>query len=1098
MKHTILFPRFFVKYCRLLRVSHEFRVMKQKNILTKIAPPRLHSVFYRTRLFDRINQCRHHPVIWIAGLPGSGKTTLAASYIESEKISSIWYQMDNADSDPANFFYFMTEAVKKIDRSRKITLPRLSLEHFLNLPLYSVQFFRELFGLMTKPFVIVLDNYHEVSPDSELHGLVNAGLEQVPPGLNIIVLSRTAPPPAMARLVMNRKMVTIQAGELSLTGEESVGIAGLHDRWKTALELLPVILEYTGGWTAAFKIMLEYGDPGEEMNLLKREMARDFFFNYFAGEIFNKMEPDRQNFLLRTAHMPSFSSDAAMELTGFAGAGRVLADMNRQNYFTEKKVQDGIIYQFHPMFKEFLLSRAEEELDSGALARLYRKAAEILVENGQLEDAFLLYGKSKNHAAQADLIRGHAQHLIGQGRLQLVEQWLRELPPEMITADPWLLFRYGQCCLPFNPRESRNFYIQAHNRFRKQDDTAGQILSVTGTIETILTEWGDFTQLDPWIAELDRLLKNTIAPPYGETEARAMVAMFSALMFRQPHHPDMKLWEGRTFELLRSDMGNSLRLLAGSYLSHYYYWIGDILQAGVVIDIMDELLKSVDLSPLDFMTVMMQKAVHGWFTADCKGCLEAVNQGLEEAEKSGIHLVDNWLLAQGVYAALSLDDPEMAKPLLDRMKSILHSHRYLDISHFYYLSSMYQLQQGNLELALQFSENSLRIARDMGTPFPEGLNAITAAQIYFEKGDARKAKELTRLARDIGRDIRSHLLSMLSLLNESYFGLKTGEHACAREALRQALVLRKNKGMINFSGWHTRFMTELYTEALRSGIEPDFVRESIRRRNMLPAMSSLESANWPWKIKIYTMGHFETVIDGEPLHFKGKPQRKPLELLKALIALGGRGISLSRLENLLWPEAEGDRARQALITTLHRLRKLIRYEKAVELSEMKLSLHDRYCWVDVWAIDDFFNKTGHILADGGLAADEATSMTEMILTLYRGDFLKNEEDSSWAIPVRTRLRSRFLQAIIALARGWERQGALENAGDLYLRGLEVDESAEELYQGLMKCYQMQGRTAEGVAVYERCRDVLAAALQVPLSPKTESILLALKRQRNHE
>jgi DNA-binding SARP family transcriptional activator len=891
---------------------------------------------------------------------------------------------------------------------------------------------------------------------------------------------------------MNRKMVTIQAGELSLTGEESVGIAGLHDRWKTALESLPVILEYTGGWAAGFKIMLEYGDPGEEMNLLKREMARDFFFNYFAGEIFNKMEPDRQSFLLQTAHMPSFSSDAAMELTGFAGAGRVLADMNRQNYFTEKKIQDGIIYQFHPMFKEFLLSRAEEELDSGELAKLYRKAAEILVENGQLEDAFLLYGKSKDHAAQADLIRGHAQHLIGQRRLQLVEQWLRELPPEMITADPWLLFRYGQCCLPFNPPESRNFYIQAHNRFRKQDDTTGQILSVTGTIETILTEWGDFTQLDPWIAELDRLLKNTIAPPYGETEARAMVAMFSALMFRQPHHPDMKLWEGRTFELLRSDMGNSLRLLAGSYLSHYYYWIGDILQAGVVIDIMDELLKSVDLSPLDFMTVMMQKAVHGWFTADCKGCMEAVHQGLAAAEKSGVHLVDNWLLAQGVYAMLSLDDPGKATALLDRMKSVLNSQRSLDISHYYYLSSMYHLQKGDLELALRHSENSMRIARETGTPFPEGLNAITAAQICFETGDAAKAREFTLRAREIGREMHSHLLLMLSFLNKAYFSLKRGKQGCA-EALHNALVMQREKGMINFPGWRTPFMTELYAEALNSGIEPDFVRDSIRRRNILPEESSTVMTDWPWRIRIYTLGHFETVIDGEPLRFRGKQQRKPLELLKAVIALGGRKIALTRLEGLLWPETEGDKARQALVTTLHRLRKLLRYEKALELSGTKLSLNNRYCWVDAGEMDQVSDKLREILADGRFDADKAARMTERMLALYRADFLKNEEEWPWVFPARARCRSRFLQAITTMARKWEQQGSFAQAVDLYRRGLEADEFAEEFYQGLMRCCQLQGRTAEGLAIYQRCREILSSSLGIAPSPETESLHLALRQ-----
>lgn len=45
-----------------------------------------------------------------------------------------------------------------------------------------------------------------------------------------------------------------------------------------------------------------------------------------------------------------------------------------------------------------------------------------------------------------------------------------------------------------------------------------------------------------------------------------------------------------------------------------------------------------------------------------------------------------------------------------------------------------------------------------------------------------------------------------------------------------------------------------------------------------------------WPLKIYTFGRFGLVRDGVPIHFAGKVPRKPLELLKALIACGA-GVS---------------------------------------------------------------------------------------------------------------------------------------------------------------------------------------------------------------
>ncbi len=1071
-------------------------MQQKKNTLVKVSPPRLSSVLHRTRLFNLLDRARSQPVIWVSGLPGSGKTTLAADYVEANAIPSAWYQIDGTDNDPAGFFLYMTEAVSRGDHAGTTDLPALSPEHFMNLPCYAIQYFRALFKRIKKPFVLVLDDYHELSPDSALHELIRAGMEQAPPGLNILVLSRSAPPPAMSRLLMHKTIINVQPGELCLTPEEARGIARLHTDRKSILDSVPMLLEYSGGWTAGFVLMLEYDYPDRAAPPEHKAMAREFFFNYFAGEIFNKLEPDIQTFLLTISCLPPFTPADAQKLTGFARTEQVLADMAGTNSFIEKKALPGTSYRFHPLFREFLLSRAEEEFTAGQSTELYRRAAALLVERGQPEDAFLLYVKCNDPPALAGFIREHAQAFLFQGRLKVVEKWLQALPPPLLDADPWFLFQYGQCCLPFDPRKSRNFFIRAHDHFRKRNETTGIILSISCTLETILTEWGDFKQMDPWITELDTLIRNRKFGSPGKIEGQAVLALFSALMFRQPHHPDLKRLGGRLFELLRSDLNINLRLLMGGYLSHYLFWTGDFLQCSTVINILVELMKSDNISPLPFMVVKIQEAVHRWHAAEHEECMEAMEQGLAEAERSGVHLIDNWLLAQGVYAMLAIDDREKAAVLLYRMRPILNSRRSLDIGHFYYLSSLHAFQNSDREHALQYIEEAQRYILDTGTPLPEGLTAITAAQIYFEAGDAEKAEEYNSRAGEIGHGMESHLLLLLSSLNKAYFSLKTGRQGDAEKALRTALAIQKDRGLVNFAGWQTLFMRDLYTEALRSGIEVDFVRDIIRKRGLYPESSSLEVANWPWRVEIRTMGRFEAVIDGTPLRFSGKPPLKPLNMLKALIALGGSQVGAGRLENLLWPEADGDRARQALVTTLHRLRKIVGYDEALKLSEMRLSLDRRYCWVDVWAIDSLFTEIEKSLAADRPDADTITRLTEKLLGLYRGDFLGNEDECPWAYPTRARLRSRFLHTIGMVAGHLEKRGAHAGAVALYLRGLEVDETAERLYRGLMKCHLARGRTAEGLAVYERCRNNLSAALHTVPSPATESIHRALRRGKS--
>ena len=49
--------------------------------LAKLTVPRLFSAVPRERLFRVLDERRSHPLVWISGTPGYGKTTLVASYI---------------------------------------------------------------------------------------------------------------------------------------------------------------------------------------------------------------------------------------------------------------------------------------------------------------------------------------------------------------------------------------------------------------------------------------------------------------------------------------------------------------------------------------------------------------------------------------------------------------------------------------------------------------------------------------------------------------------------------------------------------------------------------------------------------------------------------------------------------------------------------------------------------------------------------------------------------------------------------------------------------------------------------------------------------
>ncbi len=244
----------------------------------------------------------------------------------------------------------------------------------------------------------------------------------------------------------------------------------------------------------------------------------------------------------------------------------------------------------------------------------------------------------------------------------------------------------------------------------------------------------------------------------------------------------------------------------------------------------------------------------------------------------------------------------------------------------------------------------------------------------------------------------------------------------------------------------------------------------------------------PSSAAVYTLGQFRIEVEGQPLRFGQKAQRKPLDLLKLLIALGGNSIPVETLTDSLWPDSDGDQAKGAFSTALHRLRKLIGHE-AVLLADSRLTLNPDNCWVDCAAFNGSLELAARAAAEG--AGEAAWEHIEVALRLYGGPFLDGEFDLPEVLAAREKLHGVFLRNIGLLGEFLGQGGQLLRAIVLYQRGLEIDELAEEIYQKLMLLYQQLGRHAEGVSVYQRLQKVLKASAGIEPSQETEAIFQAL-------
>lgn len=251
------------------------------------------------------------------------------------------------------------------------------------------------------------------------------------------------------------------------------------------------------------------------------------------------------------------------------------------------------------------------------------------------------------------------------------------------------------------------------------------------------------------------------------------------------------------------------------------------------------------------------------------------------------------------------------------------------------------------------------------------------------------------------------------------------------------------------------------------------------------------TAHAPPPVRVFTLGRFSILKNDIPLIFTGKSQKKPISLLKVLIAMGGRGISSHILASTLWEDTETTDARHALEMAVSRLRKLIGHDHAITVHDGKISLDTEHVWVDSFAFERKAGEYDTLCVRA--TQDERLALGSQVIDLYNGIFLQGDDESPWLLGRRDRLHSRFLRLVAHHGNELKRSNKHDLARTCYLKALELDPLAEEVYQQLMTCLLEQGERAQALEIYRRCRKMLSIVLGVSPSFKTESLAEVARR-----
>ena len=434
--------------------------MEQALLATKLyIPPPRGELVQRDRLLKKLRHGLSCKLTLVSAPAGFGKSTLLSECAASCGFPVAWISLDRADNNPHRILAYMITAVKRISAGvGDDILASASDSEPPAIDGILTNFINEVAAANTD-FVLVLDDYHEITADS-VHKAVTFIIDNQPPTMHLVISGRADPPFPLARLRARGELFEIRVKDLRFTLAETAMFVNDLMGLDLTEEDIAALDARTEGWIAGLQMaaLSMQGQADSAAFVRSFSASHRFILDYLVEEVLDGQPTIVQDFLLRTAVLTrmsaplcqfilagedSFSDDFSQlipvdsENHQLANCQDILEYLEDANIFVIPLDDHRGWYRYHHLFRDLLLKR----LQSSALAserKLHAAASIWFEENGFIGEAIDHAFAGRDFEYAADLIERHAIKFIIESRLVTLSDWLERLPENVAANRPWL------------------------------------------------------------------------------------------------------------------------------------------------------------------------------------------------------------------------------------------------------------------------------------------------------------------------------------------------------------------------------------------------------------------------------------------------------------------------------------------------------------------------------------------------------------------------------------------------------------------------------------------------------------------------------------
>jgi ATP/maltotriose-dependent transcriptional regulator MalT/DNA-binding SARP family transcriptional activator len=1032
----------------------------------------------RPALAELVTTAARSRICAVIAAAGWGKTTVVRYW----PLVTAWVRPESQPTDTKRFAASLLEALSPHVSAPPPALADLATATGDGSASYTATVCAWLRTSLRDHVAVVIDDLHALPPDSGAARIVEGLCRHAPDRLHVVLVSRREPPFSLTQLRGRGLVGEIHAADLAF-GLGEVATLLQATAGKCSPELTRQVWERTVGWPAAVHLaveMLRGVREDERLEVLDRLVRPGERFHSYITEEVIEPEPESVRHLLRWMAVLGVVRPVSATATGVADTPALLADLERRGLVTRIAGRRDHWALARPLRDYF---DQEPVLSSAERAALHRAAAIEYAEGGSFTKALRHATAARDSAVCAALLSEHGTSLVNGGQADAVLA-AAELPGLWLD-DTNILQVLGHALL------TRGQWACAQECFRRAGrDQDALEPALAWRLGMIAYNQGEYQQVFD--------LRDRTRPRDGDTadEAR-LLALVAAARRMVGDYASCRTEVQRAVMIAQRCADPSAMAACHTVLSALAAAEGDRRQADAHAA---SALTSAEAAG-DLLQALRVRVQHASILGELGLAREALVKA-EEAIELGERYGDVLLVAQArtthatACARLGILGPALtdfgaARDTFQRLGSRLLAWPLCG------LGDMHRMR-GQLARARAAYEEALALAEPCHDVLGMGSALVGLARVRAVD-DPAEALWLAERAIGLGEGMRQ----VQALLTRGWVAAVTGDWDRATEdaalaataarrrrddpGLAEALLLgamcspdpnQRDRAITEaISIWQEigYRVDEAATLLVASrvgtpspGLGAAFAVETLQAQGVelgapRPAGPLAVLARSASSVSIRVLGAFQVIRNGVPVPRGAWRSRKARQLLKIVVARGGRPVPREQLMELLWPDADPTRAGNRLSVLLSALRDVL--QPGSEHAEPGPLMTDGTgVWLDYHLVDVDVERFRED-ANAALEAHRHRRPDALLRLIaaeaeHTGEFLEEDPYQEWAAALAEEIRATHIALLRALVSSLREAGEIEEVVRYALRLLEKDPYDEQTHIDLVDVLLAAGRHGE--------------------------------------